>query len=265
MQCPKNFVIDNSTSSCECRCGLTRESCVGLYDPEGCTCYSGCDYFMECPSGEEWDLGVCGCVSHCPGVVCEENYSFDDKCECQCALSQNNCTDYEMFDPTSCRCFINMGCDYIMECPRGQHWDFGVCGCVPNECPGSGPCQENAVFDENCNCQCIEDGSNCSGFFDFGSCVCIPDGCDYIEQCPPGMRWDFGVCNCVMIECPGLVCGENNVFDENCNCQCGIDQTFCQSYEMFDSWACTCYPNWGCDYIMECPLGKKTTFMNTRN
>ena len=80
-----------------------------------------------------------------------------------------------------------------------------------------------------------------------------------MEECALGTKWDGSdeVCSCVEIDCPDVVCGENYVFDEECNCQCGIDASACQPYENFNADDCTCYTHMGCDFIEVCPLGEK--------
>jgi hypothetical protein len=149
-----------------------------------------------------------------------------------------------------------------MECPPGQRWDFGPCGCVPIECPGVESCPENQAFDESCSCQCTLTQEKCDeinpGSF-LSECECLThvDPCFQEEPCPPGLRWEQSVCNCVAIECPDVQCEENYVFDESCNCVCGIDESSCQAFEEFSSESCACFPKMGCDYIMECPLGQR--------
>jgi hypothetical protein len=43
------------------------------------------------------------------------------------------------------------------------------------------------------------------------------------EKCRPGKKWDDIKCQCVVIECPALeTCQPPFVFDEKCDCVCGL-------------------------------------------
>jgi hypothetical protein len=83
-----------------------------------------------------------------------------------------------------------------MDCHLGNKWDYDVCDCVHNECPGVNVCPENAAFDEICNC--IDGPENCIGYFDQSNCQCVVDeGCDEILPCPLGEIFDVSVCGCI--------------------------------------------------------------------
>lgn len=130
--CPKNFVFDET---CMCQCGLSEQSCQPFekFSKEDCTCYPhfACDIVHTCPLGESWDGSddVCACVpNECESErPCLANYLFDEKCECQCRLSQDVCD--EEYSGTK---FIGCECRDCTErsCPIGQIWNFDTCSCV---------------------------------------------------------------------------------------------------------------------------------------
>jgi hypothetical protein len=194
-------------------------------------------------------------VNACPATTCELYFVPDENCECKCGLTEDGCADYQTLNTKLCRC--DMKCDIIKACPLGQRFDMYTCECVVNVCPGVEQCPSNRALNSNCECQCIDNGENCDGFFDHEFCTCNPIVCDHTDECPPGMKWDLDVCNCVKIECPDVQCGENFVFDENCNCQCPLTQDSCQPWEKVNPDNCTCYPHFECDITMDCPPGEK--------
>lgn len=80
-----------------------------------CQCDLACDYTNDCPYGKIWDYIECRCVDDpnqpspsCAPQSCPRGYIWGLWGECQCYLA----------------------CDYVMECPNGQRWDFIECGCV---------------------------------------------------------------------------------------------------------------------------------------
>jgi hypothetical protein len=111
--------------------------------------------------GQKWDFIECGCVgtpvpstdsSPSPSCIpqsCPRGYIWGLWGMCQCVLA----------------------CDYIMECPAGQKWDFIECGCVGTPAPSASSsrpcwinCQRGYRFDSQ-KCECIiypEDPNVCN-------------------------------------------------------------------------------------------------------
>jgi hypothetical protein len=193
----------------------------------------------------------------CPSTECFGNFVVNtDNCQCQCGITEEDCGVYEKFNTEDCQC-VNSNCSYIEDCALGNIWNFDVCGCIKNECPGSDQCPEGQAFDSNCECQCTANENECDSFFDHFTCSCLShDECEE-EDCPLGWRWDDKICQCVAINCPETEECENNFgFDENCKCQCSLEQESCQPFEWFSKEDCACYPNFICDIVSECPLGE---------
>lgn len=66
----------------------------------------------------------------CPNE-CQQNFEQDpESCECRCTKS-SECEKGYYWLEDACSCLLV--CDYIMECPADQKWDFIKCGCVEDQ------------------------------------------------------------------------------------------------------------------------------------
>jgi hypothetical protein len=184
--------------------------------------------------------------------MCEENYVFDENCDCQCGIFEDDCQSYEIFNSSSCSCTQNWGCDYIMECPLGQKWDLGVCACVEIKCPKSELCEENHLFDENCECQCALDQEDCSEpspFLNRKSCQCEKRICNPVT-CEEGEKFDSDDCRCVpdpdytsdrTTECVRVPCINRYVWVEPW-CKCVCPPRYCEPGTIIGG-DCDCIPD----------------------
>jgi hypothetical protein len=62
---------------------------------------------------------------------CQQNFEQDpETCECRCTKS-SECEQGYYWLEDACSCLLV--CDYVMECPADQKWDFIKCGCVDEQ------------------------------------------------------------------------------------------------------------------------------------
>lgn len=200
--CQNNFAFDKN---CDCKCIEKK----------------------ECRPGLQWDSKRCKCVEiDCPGQFCGGNYVFDGNCNCQCGIDKSFCQPNEIFDASGCSCNRNWGCDYSIECPLGEIWDYDVCGCITNKCPTKNACQGNYLFDPDCNCQCA-----------LTQDICLDEN----------LNFNSANCICAGNVCPDKRCAENRIMDpQTCNCDCVLTEENCPIHlPVLNKDACQCQvPNY---------------------
>ena len=191
----------------------------------------------------------------CSGSDCDKISSFvqtgslSDLCGAYNNECDKTCTEPKVLE--GCRCVCPTGCS-----KKKLQNDDCSCYCAPawrEQCSGS-----NQVFDENdCSCSCKETLSCAEGqTFDVATCECVggsscelsDDSCK--EEYGDNYIADLQNCNC--IEQPNESCtltneqcqkeNPNYIYNPegDCECQCGISQSSCNSKQQFKDCACSC-------------------------
>lgn len=203
--CPSGLCSKGFTAVGEnCDCVLNTDDCVeSTTEPSTSTTHE------ICRNRYVWLEEIGECV--CPPMYCPEGTIRGNDCDCIPVMITDStapqCDEiackrgYVWFPDPICQCFL--ACDYIMECEKGQKWDFIECGCVtdtsittcpPTECPGS-----SILNQDTCNCECSLSDNDCSGplaYLDYDFCECRRHPCDPPWPCPEGEIIDWNICNC---------------------------------------------------------------------
>jgi hypothetical protein len=225
----------------------------------GCQCDLACDYKLECPPGQEWDFIECGCVGT---PVPSTDSSSSPSC-----IPQTCPRGYIWGLWGGCECYL--ACDYIMECPPGQEWDFIECGCVGTPAPSSSSsappcdvtCSEGFVANvAECRCDLIISSCkphSCPRGYSWiqGMCGCDLN-CQVPMSCPFGKIWNATECSCIPVLKEPEDCASWHVYNETtCQCECRLEPCECVDGFYFNDYYCDCLPvKPSCSIYCEQPL-----------